>query len=244
MVAGAEGVIDRVEHGGDGLVALHDPAPLDTAAGNVVYLAPGTGLGAATLVRTGLADPSHVAVGCECQHTAMPVFAEDVAEVLSAIAAMLGRVPTWEDVVSGRGIPRVHAAIEAIEFGSKPALPADDADATAIARAAADGDPVATRALVAYYRALGSFAQLLALAEQPCAGVFVGGRTTEQNLEVVERGDLVREFMDNDTVGQALTEVGVHVVRGDVSLSGALRIAAQAARARPPRSTFRSFGGE
>jgi glucokinase len=244
MVAGAEGVIDRVEHGGDGLVALHDPEALDTATGNVVYLAPGTGLGAATLVRTGLSDPSHVAVGCECQHTAMPVFAEDMGACLDALTKMLGRTPTWEDVVSGRGIPRVHAAIEAIEFGTEPSLPADDAEAGAIAEAAADGDPVAMRALVTYYRALGKFAQLLALAEQPCAGVFIGGRTTEVNLEIVRQGDMVREFLENRTVGQALSEVGVHVVHGDVNLAGALRIAAQAARARPPKSTFRSFGGQ
>ena len=241
MVAGAEGVLDRVERDRHGLVPLHDPGECDPDTGNIVFLAPGTGLGAATLVRTGLDDPTHVPVGCECQHTSLPTFAGDLGLCLGALQEMLGHAPTWEDVVSGRGIARVHAALQAVEFGTTPELP-DDSEASAIAESATSGDDLAVRALTTYYRALGKFAQLLALGQQPCAGVFIGGATTSKNIEFIRRGDLVREFLDNRFVGQALAEVPVVVVEGDVNLSGALRLAAQAARARPPKTQFRSFG--
>jgi len=235
-------VLDRVERDDEGLIPLHSPSDCEPQSGNIVFLAPGTGLGAASLVRTGLDDPTHIPVGCECQHTMIPAFHEDLVLCFGALTEMLGHPPTWEDVVSGRGIARVYAALQAMEFGTTPELP-DDSGTSAIAEAAASGDDLAVRALATYYRALGAFAQLLALSEQPCAGVFIGGATTAKNIEVIRRGDLVREFLENPFVGQVLAEVPVHVVEGDVNLAGALRIAAQAARSRPPRAQFRSFGG-
>jgi glucokinase len=242
MVAGAEGVLDRIDHGGAGVTRLFDPGDRDLDSGNIVFLAPGTGLGAATLARTGLADPAHVPVGCECQHTAIPAFADDVSGWLDPLGEILGRVPTWEDVVSGRGLAYVHAALVAADSGSLPEAP-DDSGTPAIAEAALAGDTLAERALTVYYRALGRFAQLLALGAQPCVGVFLGGATTSKNIDFVLRGDLVREFLDNDLMAETLAEVPVQVVEGELNLDGGLRIAAQAARARPPKAQFRSFGG-
>jgi glucokinase len=154
---------------------------------------------------------------------------------------MLGHRATWEEAVSDRGVARIHAALVSLDTGTAPQEPSD-LDALVVSEAAASGDPLAEQALAIYYRALGRFVQLLALSEQPCAGVFVGGTVTLRNLEFVRRGDLVREFLDNRFVGHALAEVPLHVVEGDVNLAGAVRIAAQAARARPPKAQFRSFG--
>lgn len=240
MVAGAEGVLGELEGAGEALTPLHDPAECDPDSGSIVFLAPGTGLGAATLVRTGLADPTHVAMGCECQHTVMPAFADDMEEPLSVLGQIVGHPPTWEEVVSGRGIVRVHAALQAIEFGTTPEDPADS-DASGIAEAARGGDGTAARALTIYYRTLGHFAQLLALSAQPCAGVFVGGASTAKNIEILREGGFADEFADNGFVGQALAEVPVYVVEGDMNLAGGLRIAAHAARSRPPKAQFRSF---
>jgi glucokinase len=241
MVAGAEGVLVRIDRADEGITRLRDTDGRRPEEGSIVFLAPGTGLGAATLARTGMADPTHVPVGCECQHTPIPAFADDARVWLEPLAEMLGHPPTWEEVVSGRGLAYVHAALSTHDDGV-PSLP-DDARTPEIAEAALAGDEVAGRALTVYYRALGRFAQLLALGAQPCAGVFIGGATTSKNLEFVQRGDLVREFLDNPVMGHTLAEVPVLVAEGELNLDGGLRIAAQAARARPPKAQFRTFGG-
>jgi len=206
MVAGVWGALARV----------------DVGDGNLVYVAPGTGLGAATLVRHGLGPLGGTVVACESQHTQIPRFEGEIGRTVDEIARVLGRAPTWEELVSGPGLVRVYQA----QRSTTTSL-----DAAAIATAARDGhDPHALAAMRVYYLALGHFAQTLALTCLPCAAVVIGGASTQRNLELLHASGLAETFADHPRFGDMLAGVPVHALDGDVNLEGGLWLAARAGR--------------
>lgn len=206
----------------------------EVLAGHAVYIAPGTGLGAATLVACG--EPGaygvHAPVACEAAHTTAGPFGDETALVFDAMTQETGTPPTWEAFISGRGLCRIHETLERLE-GIEELRPPEalEARVASIARAAADGtDPVAERALDLYYRCVGRFAQLLALIHVPCTGVLLGGATTLKNREFIERSHLLEAFLASEVMGEMLEEIPFWLVlEPDVNLRGGLAYAARLA---------------
>lgn len=212
-------------------------ARVDVGEGNLVYIAPGTGLGAAALIRHGLGPLGGTVVACEAQHTQIPRFEGEIARTVDELTRVEGRAPTWEDLVSGPGLVRVYRAQMAMaDSGSEPSLAAlggDQAgphgtslDAAAIAEAAHRGDdPHAVAAVRIYYLALGHFAQTLALTHLPCAAVVIGGASTQRNLRLLHASGLAEVFATHPRFGDMLAGVVIHALDGEVNLEGGLRLA-------------------
>lgn len=216
VVAGVWGALARVGGEAGGL-----------PKGNLVYIAPGTGLGASALVRHGLGPMGASVVACEAQHTQIPRFDGQIAQTVDAIAAELGRAPSWEELVSGPGLVRVYQAQRAMNGAAMQLM---SADAGEIAEAAHKGnDPHALRAVHVYYQALGHFAQTLALAYLPCAAVVIGGASTKHNLELLRSSGLAETFAEHPKFGDMLSGVAVHTVDGEVNLEGGLWLAGRLA---------------
>jgi len=214
VVAGVWGALARVGGEAGGL-----------GKGNLVYLAPGTGLGAAALVRHGLGPLGGTVVACEAQHTQIPRFEGEIARTIDAIAHDLGRAPTWEELVSGPGLARVYQAQRAITGAAMQLM---SADASEIAEAAHRGrDAQALSAVHVYYEALGYFAQMLALAYLPCATVVLGGASTQHNLELLHGSAFAQTFAEHPHFGAVLGSIPVHTVDGEVNLEGGLWLAAR-----------------
>lgn len=212
-------------YGSPALTPLRGAAPAaEAAAGNVVVVAPGTGLGAAALVRAAGEGPAGAprAVPCEAQHTPIPVFDAEQAGVMEWLRRHRGRArPSWEDVVSGRALPELHAALGGEAW-----------EAERVAAAALDGEPRAARALGLLYRCAGRFCQLAALAFDARGAVVLGGESTRRNRDFILRSGLVDAFLDNSVQGELLARVPLLLLERDVNLDGALHLAAlQAARA-------------
>ncbi len=229
LVAGAHGLAGELESGRGDLFHPLDRWSREVAPeGNVVYIAPGTGLGAAGIVREGAASP--VVVGCESQHTPMHKFCDDVTEVLEVLEDGLDHAPTWEDVVSGRGLVHLFEIVsemegELVDPDSVP-TPAE------VSEAARNGDVRAARALNVYYRCLGRFAQLLALTFQPCTAVMFGGATTAANASFIAESGLVEEFRRGDVraISELLHRPGLFWIERDLNLEGGLRLASHLVR--------------
>lgn len=234
VVAGAWGSLARIEASAPDTLLQHPSRGHgDTSGlgeGNLVYVAPGTGLGAAALVRHHLGALGATAVGCEAQHAQMPSFAGPIGEVSDALAVSLGSALTWEDLVSGRGLTRIYDA--RCSLASKVPLyhHVDDASrAGSIASAALHGgDPQAVAAVDVFYRVLGHFAQTLALSFLPCVAVVIGGASTQSNFALVRRGGLAEAFVDNRRFGELLANTPVHTVGGEVNLEGGVWLASRA----------------
>jgi glucokinase len=230
VVAGAWGALARLDCEQPSARPFSSPPGMAPGLrdGSLVYVAPGTGLGAATLVRHGLGPFGATALGCEGQHTQVPRFEGDIGRVVDLLAQTRGTLPTWEELVSGRGLVAVYRAQCSIAQKAPLLVEGDDAlEAGSIAAAALQGDSAATAATDVYYRTLGHFAQLLAMTHLPCAVVVIGGASTEQNLELMRRSGLADTFATLDRFDVVVGAIPIYTVDGQANLEGAVWMAAR-----------------
>lgn len=241
---GLHGIIADEGPDADGIESLHESDHVDVA-GNFVFVAPGSGLGAAGLVRHGAHDPEgargdhHMTVvPCEVQHTRLPPVDEEIARVAERVSIDSRRDwVSWEDLVSGRGLLDAYVALCSlsglvpIASAKPPAGEEEIAHVAAIARSALEGeDTMCSEALDVYYRCLGAFCQALALTFLPCAGVFIGGDTTRKNRDFLVRSGLMKAFFANPVQGDLLRGTPVRLVLRETNLAGGLRLAERLAR--------------
>jgi glucokinase len=234
--AGAWGAFARVDVASSEVRAqaltAHEVGEHGLGVGNLLYVAPGTGLSSAFVVRHGLGPLGASVVACEFENTQIPRLDGQIGLVIDAIASALGRQPDWEDLVSGRGLVRIYDALGSIAgSGSAGGASPSAHDARAIAEAARIGvDARARTASDVFYRTLGHFAQTLALACLPCAAVVIGGASTERNLELVRSSGLVATFAEHHRFSDLLDAIPLYAVGGEVNLEGAVRLVLQERR--------------
>jgi glucokinase len=229
--AGAWGALARVDTNGLAVraqtLSAHDAGEQRLGAGNLVYVAPGTGLSSACVVRHGLGPLGASVVASEFENTQIPRFEGEIGLVIDIVALRLGRPPDWEDLVSGRGLVRIYDALGTIA-GTEPSGTATDValDAPAIAEAARVGDDARARAASdVFYRTLGRFAQTFTLSCLPCAAVVIGGASTERNVELLRSAGLAETFATHHRFGDLLGAIPLYAVGGEVNLEGAVRLA-------------------
>lgn len=233
VVAGVWGALARVQSDRVEALSAHPQRPDLSApgAGSLVYIAPGTGLGASALIHHGLGPRKATAVACEAQHTQIPRFPGEIGQVAAAAEVAMGYPPTWEDLVSGRGLVTTYDALGTLAGGQPVASAGGDERAGDIAAAALSGDDAqAVAALNVYYRALGHFAQMLALTYLPCSIVVIGGTSTEINRDLLHGSDLVETFAVHRRFADLLGAIPICAVGGDVNLEGGIWLAAHSGR--------------
>lgn len=207
-------------------------------AGHRVLIMPGTGLGSAGILDNGPASAHLVeepgggrwrVVPGEAQHTVASERTAAEALVIARAAEVLGRPPSWDDLVSGRGLELIYRVVEAQspDDDSEVTLP----DARLIGARAAAGDPGCLSALEAYYGFAASFAQTLALTFKSAGGVFVAGSSTRDNLDVIRAGSFAEQLRESHAMARMLSSVPVFAVTAELNLRGAWSHAAALARA-------------
>ena len=187
------------------------------AEGPRVIVAPGTGLGTASIIG-GRPMPSEV------QHAAAAPLDRRHARIIARMEHDLGRYPSWEDLASGRGLDatyRALCAIDRVAAGRSADKGAVEDAAGAIARAA-QSDPLAREALDYYYGCVGRVAQMMALAVLPVGGIFLCGSTTRANAAFIRRSRLLRELHANGAQGGLLRRFPVLIIKADLNLAGGL----------------------
>nr|VFJ49321.1 MAG: glucokinase [Candidatus Kentron sp. FW] len=203
--------------------------------GNRVFIAPGTGLGAAGIIQETEGGQIYP-IAVELQHTPMPV----LQEVTQTIAVWLHNHehivyphPSWEDFVSGRGLANAYRALRAARSVSTPDVTIGVTDpAGAVAKAGMMGtDACAEQALSVFYTCAGYFCQLMALGFQAFGGVFIGGTSTIKNRDFIPKSPLVSAFSDNPTQQSLLDQFPIYLVKeSDLNLDGALWLGLDASR--------------
>ncbi len=159
--------------------SLHEvvpgPAGEDHSAKLVVGV--GTGFNAVPVFRT---ETGRYVPPCEAGHATFPVLSEEDRSLARFVERNHG-FPSIEDVLSGRGLERIHAWAG----GGGTAL-----SSTEIMAAIERGeDPVAIRTAEAFCRALGRVAGDLSLIHLPFGGVYlVGGMANAMRPHLVRHG--------------------------------------------------------
>jgi glucokinase len=172
------------EHGDGKLARIGRPLP--TGTGTRLVVGPGTGLGAAALVRTGgrqtvqATEAGHIDFGaCDDWDLAVWPFLERAK----------GRI-TAESVLSGPGLVRLYDAVVRMRSGKASCTtPAEVIDA-----ARKVTDPSAGEALHAYVRLLGRFAGDLALTFGAAGGVYLAGGIAPRIIDALDRGEFRAGF--------------------------------------------------
>ena len=196
---------------------------------NAVLIIPGTGVGVAGIILRGEngfpATPAYVS--CELQHTGAPELAGAPDGLIEAIKQRLKKkVLSWEDMVSGKGLENIYSCLCKLAAGGKFAH-GDPGAAEIARRAVAGSDEICTAALDFYYYAAGALTQVMALAFQPFAGVYLGGGTTTKNISFISRGSFVDGLQDNAVRKGLLLSYPVYLVPEYMNLNGTQYLASR-----------------
>jgi glucokinase len=187
-----------------------------------LVLGPGTGFGAAALLRRG---DRGVLVPTECGH--IGIGPEDPTEhrIWPALAADLPRV-TVESLLSGDGLVRLHRAV-----ASQSGMDKSDISAADVTTLALDGDPVALMAVVCFWRLLARVAGDLALAFKATGGAYVAGGIVPRLLPLADSGTIHAVFCGKPPMEDLAARFALHVITAhDAAEQGLAAIAAAPGR--------------
>ena len=159
------------------LIGLPDPVPLDERDFVVAIIGPGTGLGAAGLIRSGSALLPIVGEG---SHGGFAPETKLQLDVLTQLRERFDRVSS-ERLVSGQGLENTYWALSQIHGEKNPQLSA----AEIFERHESAADPRAVEAVGLFFEMLGQVAGDLALTLGAEQGLFVAGGIAQRYPELL-----------------------------------------------------------
>jgi len=184
----------------------------------MLVLGPGTGLGAAALLS---ADGRWVVATTEAGHADFGPAGSAEEAVWPHLERVDGRV-TFESVLSGPGLARLHAALRAAR-GLGPTH-ADAAQVQSVARA---GDAVAAESIRWFWRLVARCAGDLALVFLARGGVALSGGVLPRLVDWLDPEDFRGAFTAKAPMQALLADIPVRLILDpDVALSGMSALAA------------------
>ena len=185
-----------------------------------VAIGPGTGLGVATVLRSGRGW--HVLAG-EGGHVGLSgLYEDEELEVLRVLRQQLG-LPSAEMVLSGPGLTRLFSALADVRGHD---VDADEAGPSRIVEQARMGyDDHCVDTLDLFCRILGATAADAALTTGATGGVFVAGGIVRRFPDFLARSGFRERFVTHPDLGRYLERIGTAVVVApEPGLLGALHL--------------------
>ncbi len=190
--------------------------PPAVAPGTVLaVVGPGTGLGVGAVLRT---RRGWQALPGEGGHATLAAGNALEAEVIAAARRRHGHVSA-ERLLSGSGLPLLHAALAAVQ--GRPA-PAQDSAGDIVSAATDEGDAGALATLDLFFGWLGSFAGNVVLTLGARGGLYIGGGIVPRVAESFFASDFAARFVDKGRFSDYLAAVPVALVTDTLTaLAGA-----------------------
>jgi len=183
-------------------------------------IGPGTGLGVATVLRSGIGW--HVLAG-EGGHVGLSgLYADEELEVLRVLRDELG-FPSAEMVLSGPGLTRLFLTLAGIR-GHRVAAP-EARPGRIVERACAGTDEHCVDTLNLFCQVLGATAANAALTTGATGGVFLAGGIVRRFPDFLARSGFRERFVKHPDLGPYLERIGTAVVTApEPGLLGALHL--------------------
>jgi glucokinase len=172
--------------------------------GTIGVIAPGTGLGAALLVHDG---QRYVAVPTETGHADWAPGTDDELELWKFMRDRHGAHVSVERLLCGNGIGDLY---DYCRRGA-PELPYEGDRNAAIAKAANEGEPHATRALALFGELLAAEAGNVALRALATGGIVIGGGIPPKILSVLQTPRFLERFHAKGRFSGWMKSLGVRV---------------------------------
>lgn len=194
--------------------------------GTLAVIAPGTGLGEAFLLWDGCAYQSYPSEG---GHADFAPTDPTQIELLSYLLKQYEHV-SYEQVISGHGIPHIYNFLKQTGSYSEPAALAaqfaeTDDPAPVIVEAALSqevGCEICVAALKLFAAILGAETGNLVLKVLATGGVYIGGGIPPRILSYLESEDFMKAFRNKGRFSDMLSRIPVHaILNPDVALIGA-----------------------
>lgn len=197
-------------------------APL-AASGTLAVIGPGTGLGVAGVVRT---PHGWLALPGEGGHATLAP-ADDFESALLAWVRREHPHVSAERLLSGIGLPMLHAAIAAVQGQAAAPLTAEQVVELGVSR----GDPLASRTLDVFCALLGGFAGSVALTLGARGGVYVGGGIVPRLGERFFASEFRERFESKGRLRSYLAQIPTVVITDTLAALGGAALALEQARA-------------
>lgn len=184
------------------------------AAGTIVVMGPGTGLGCAAVLP---GSSGAQVLPTEAAHVSLAATTPREIDILRQLADDRDHVPV-ENALSGPGLLKLYRAISALR-GETPALETPAAVTTA---ALEGGSEAATEALSTFCALLGSFAADLAALYGAQGGILLAGGILPKIETFLQGSDFKKRFLSKGVLAPFLERVPVHLIdHGDLGVLGA-----------------------
>ena len=169
----------------------------------VAVIGPGTGFGAAALVRGG---GQAIAIATEGGHASFAPSDEMEREILRVLAKKFQQVSV-ERILSGPGLLNLHAALNEIDgVSDRDCLPAE------LTQRALDGEEICLRTLSRFVSILGSVAGDFALTYGARGGLYIAGGIAPSILPLLEKSEFRHRFEAKGRFKSYLAAIPTHVV--------------------------------
>ncbi|MDT0683864.1 glucokinase [Roseicyclus sp. F158] len=166
----------------------------------------GTGFNAAPVWNT---DTGRYVPPSECGHASLPARRDDDRRLAAFVEHNHG-FASIEDVLSGRGLERIHAWL------CSERQTGDGASAAKVMQAAeTGGDPCAQDAVATFVRLLGNVTGDLALTHLPFGGIYLIGGVARAMVPHMHTNGFVEAFRDKGRFSTFMERFGVTVVEDD-----------------------------
>ncbi len=209
---------DVVQVGG----ASWQPAGSDQPR-NYCVLGPGTGLGVGGLV---VRDGRNYPLATEGGHASFAPASPEQIRILEILSAQFGRVSN-ERLVCGPGLVNIHRALSEMA-GTDPGL----LQPSGVTAAAAEGDPVAVRAVEVFLEIFGAVAGDAVLVQGAWDGVFLTGGLVPRLLQQLQHSGFRQRFESKGRFSATMSQIpSMAIVHPNPGLLGAAAYALDMQRA-------------
>jgi glucokinase len=174
----------------------------------MAVLGPGTGLGVGGCVPAGAGG--WIPLATEGGHVTLAPADDFESEILRVVRAQVPHVSA-ERLISGIGLPRLHAAIAAVQGQPCPPLAPEDITA----RALAQSDALCVATLDTFCAMLGSIAGNLALTLGARGGIFVAGGIAQRLRDVLPASRFRQRFEAKGRFAAYLAPVATELIIAD-----------------------------
>jgi len=211
--------------------------------GTIAVIAPGTGLGEATLIWDG---ERYVALPSEGGHADFAPTTDEEIDLLRYLRGIHGHHISNERVLSGPGIGDIYGFVrsnaDAFGVGSEPHWLAQeiangDRNAVVAAAGVANKDPACAKTMQMFVEILGGEASNVALRTLATGGVVIGGGIPPKILPALQTGHFLARFAEKGRFSDWARSLGVRVtLEPRASLIGAAQYVATSKDSKDKRS--------